>query len=60
MMDSLELLICCVFLDALMTFFAAIELKGLRDELCELDYDLMQLNMWWQIHSAHREQITTE
>ena len=57
-MELIEMLTVVIFLHAGMVLCEAVMLKGVRDSLCNLDYDLLQMNTWLQLKCAKREIVT--
>lgn len=57
-MELIEMLTVVIFLHAGMVLYEAVLLKGVRDSLCNLDYDLLQMNTWLQLKCAKREYTT--
>ena len=56
-MSVLEVLIIVIFFHAAVTLFVGFTLREVREQLGNLDYDMVQLNVWLQ---AQREKFTTE
>lgn len=56
-MSVLEVLIIVIFFHAAVTLFVGLTMREVREQLGNLDYDMVQLNVWLQ--SQHRK-FTTE
>lgn len=56
-MSVLEVLIIVIFFHAAVTLFVGLTMREVREQLGNLDYDMVQLNVWLQSRSG---KFTTE
>lgn len=56
-MSVLEVLIIVIFFHTAVTLFVGLTLREVREQLGNLDYDMVQLNVWLQ---SQRGKFTTE